>query len=47
MQNNTKQENKQSSVDKMKLLLAKEFETRIKKQEEVIKQLNEAHTKKL
>lgn len=31
----------------MKLLLAKEFETRIKKQEEVIKQLNEAHAKKL
>ena len=31
----------------MKQALAKEFENRIKKQEDIIKQMNEAHTKKI
>lgn len=51
-QNQEKQANatksqKQSSVDTMKALLAKEFEQRITKQEEIIKQMNEQHTKKV
>ena len=38
---------KEKGVNLMKQMLAKEFEQRIKKQEDIIKQMNEAHNKKM
>ena len=42
-----KNDSKPSGVDKMKQMLAKEFEQRIKKQEDVIKEMDEIHNRKV
>ena len=43
----SKNDSKPSGVDKMKQMLAKEFEQRIKKQEDVIKEMDEIHNRKV